>query len=207
MFVLILLVLTSTAFAQTVTCPHPVGHLDYCRDCGPCGEGVGDCDNDKQCETNLTCIQVTGTDVCEAKTKKTTLAWDANSPRDKVIGYKIYYGKQSRFDESLDPEAITTELVKKNCHDNQECIDSWYKYCTDPKDQMCDYDWFDYDTKIDVKNVLEYTITLPYGTYFFAATAYNKEKQESKFSEELTQVIEFSAPNAPLNFISIKVVK
>jgi hypothetical protein len=42
------------------------GHLDYCSDpdCGPCDKGEGDCDNDSECKSGLTCIQVTGTDVC-----------------------------------------------------------------------------------------------------------------------------------------------
>jgi hypothetical protein len=52
----------------TVTCQsdcrHPVGHLDYCRDCGPCAEGQGDCDSDSECQSGLNCAQVLGTDVC-----------------------------------------------------------------------------------------------------------------------------------------------
>ncbi len=143
--------------------------------------------------------------LAQEKTGQVTFAWDANDPKDEVIGYKIYYGKQSRFDENLDPEARTVELAKKNCGGNQECIDSWHNYCTDPKDQMCDYDWFDYDTKIDVENVLEYTITLPAGKYFFAATAYDKTL-ESKFSIELEHEIEFDAPGKPLNFKGMMVI-
>ncbi len=53
-------------------CPWPLGHAHYCRDCGPCGVGEGDCDNG-QCETGLTCAQNVGAnygfpaviDVCE----------------------------------------------------------------------------------------------------------------------------------------------
>ena len=36
----------------------PVGHLDYCRDSGPCAAGEGDCDNDSECQSGLTCVQV-----------------------------------------------------------------------------------------------------------------------------------------------------
>ena len=43
----------------------PVGHLDYCRDVGPCAEGEGDCDSDSECQSGLTCVQVTGTDTCQ----------------------------------------------------------------------------------------------------------------------------------------------
>ena len=50
------------------------GHADYCRDYGPCGEGVGDCDPG-QCATGLVCAADVGAryglpahyDVCEAR--------------------------------------------------------------------------------------------------------------------------------------------
>jgi heat shock protein HslJ/uncharacterized membrane protein len=32
-------------------CQLPVGHNDYCRDCRPCIEGQGDCDNDGECQS------------------------------------------------------------------------------------------------------------------------------------------------------------
>jgi hypothetical protein len=48
-----------------VCCPHPIGHLDYCRDCSPCAAGQGDCDNDSECQSGLTCVQVPGTDTCQ----------------------------------------------------------------------------------------------------------------------------------------------
>ena len=46
---------------------------DWCRDCGPCAEGEGDCDNDNECQTGLVCAQNVGAnygwpatrDVCE----------------------------------------------------------------------------------------------------------------------------------------------
>jgi hypothetical protein len=47
-------------------CPHPVGHLDYCRDCGPCAEGEGDCDNQRQCESGLICEEIPGVDTCQS---------------------------------------------------------------------------------------------------------------------------------------------
>jgi hypothetical protein len=39
---------------------------DWCRDCGPCSEGQGDCDNDGECQSGLTCAQVLGTDTYQA---------------------------------------------------------------------------------------------------------------------------------------------
>ena len=50
-------------------CPHNPGDYDYCRDCGPCEEGQGDCDSDNECENGRTCVQIAGeVDVCEAPT-------------------------------------------------------------------------------------------------------------------------------------------
>ena len=46
-------------------CSLPVGHLDYCRDCGPCQPNQGDCDSTSECAPGLVCAQVPGTDVCE----------------------------------------------------------------------------------------------------------------------------------------------
>jgi len=42
------------------TCPWPLGHPNYCRDCGPCGAGLGDCDGDAQCESGLSCVDDVG---------------------------------------------------------------------------------------------------------------------------------------------------
>jgi hypothetical protein len=55
------------AYEYTFGCSLPLGHIDYCRDCGPCAEGEGDCDNDDECENGLTCVpdlQVPSTDIC-----------------------------------------------------------------------------------------------------------------------------------------------
>ena len=30
----------------------------------PCGAGQGDCDNNSECQSGLTCVQVPGTDTC-----------------------------------------------------------------------------------------------------------------------------------------------
>jgi len=46
-------------------CNYSEGHNDYCRYCGPCEEGQGDCDSDSECEDGLFCDQVSGTDYCE----------------------------------------------------------------------------------------------------------------------------------------------
>ena len=56
---------TDTCQTSAPVCPYPLGHLDYCQECGPCAEGEGDCDNDGECQSGLTCAQVTGTDYCQ----------------------------------------------------------------------------------------------------------------------------------------------
>ena len=50
-----------------------VGHIDYCRDHGPCSAGQGDCDGNSECQSGLTCVDDVGAnygfhptyDVCE----------------------------------------------------------------------------------------------------------------------------------------------
>ena len=42
----------------------PNGHNDYCKKCGPCGFGEGDCDGDAQCRVGLTCVQNIGAKYC-----------------------------------------------------------------------------------------------------------------------------------------------
>ena len=58
--------------AATPQCNLPVGHKDYCAQCGPCGNGEGDCDSDSDCVAGTTCVHNVGatygfsggTDVC-----------------------------------------------------------------------------------------------------------------------------------------------
>ena len=42
------------------SCALPVGHPHYCRDCGPCSSGEGDCDRDADCRAGLSCIDNIG---------------------------------------------------------------------------------------------------------------------------------------------------
>lgn len=59
--------------ASSSGCSLPPGDYDYCVECGPCGEGEGDCEIG-QCAAGLTCVQDVGAsygwasnvDVCEA---------------------------------------------------------------------------------------------------------------------------------------------
>jgi len=44
------------------------GHLDYCRDCGPCEIGEGDCDSDSECVAGAVCAFQPGVDYCASNT-------------------------------------------------------------------------------------------------------------------------------------------
>ncbi len=55
-------------------CQQTLGSGRFCTECGPCGEGQGDCDNDAECQAGLTCTNnigaqfgfAPGVDVCQA---------------------------------------------------------------------------------------------------------------------------------------------
>lgn len=149
------------------------------------------------------------------------LAWDANTESD-LDGYKIYYGETSRFGP-IDPKPIIDAVVAEKCKDlvgtlYDECKDSWEQYCScnewnegkttcidipDPPDPLCTYQFFDYDGVVDVGDVTQYTLTgLKKGTkYFLGATAYDKDKNESKFSTELEHDV---APMSPPTDFNVK---
>jgi len=42
------------------SCGLPNGDYDFCRDCGPCGRGQGDCDDSSECKPGLTCVYDVG---------------------------------------------------------------------------------------------------------------------------------------------------
>ncbi len=54
-----------------------VGHVDYCKQQGPCRAGQGDCDGNNECRSGLTCVNDVGAnygwaaniDVCEASVR------------------------------------------------------------------------------------------------------------------------------------------
>ena len=56
----------ATGSGPTTMCAKPPqvaeqnGHVDYCRDSGPCGVGEGDCDGSSQCQSGLQCSQDVG---------------------------------------------------------------------------------------------------------------------------------------------------
>lgn len=128
-----------------------------------------------------------------------TVAWDANT-EENLQGYKIYYGRVSRFE--------TVGLIQAWCvaHEpkNEKCADEWEEICKDRP--ACHPMLFKYEKVIDVKNVTEYKINnlIPGVTYYLAATAYADPKvpnQESFFSIELTHFVGVEAPAEPEKLI------
>ncbi len=82
--------------------------------------------------------------------------------------------------------------------ENAKCLEEWEALCKDGS-RACHYMLFTYDTVVDVKNVTEFTLTgLDEGKlYYFAATAYDTDGNESLFSIELTHRFDFRAPADP----------
>ena len=68
-------------------CDLPPGHPAFCRDCGPCADGEGDCDRDSDCASGLICADnvgadfgfAPGIDVCTSLTS--TCPWPPGHPR------------------------------------------------------------------------------------------------------------------------------
>ncbi len=54
--------ITVTVNGSGPSCPWPLGHAHYCRDCGPCDAGEGDCDGNAQCADGLRCVNDVGAD-------------------------------------------------------------------------------------------------------------------------------------------------
>ena len=142
------------------------------------------------------------------KTGSVTVAWDANT-EENLQGYKIYYGRLSRF------ETIGAIQAWCTAHEpnNDKCVEEWETICknqnaygSETTDPACHQMLFDYEKVVEVKNVNEYTITgLIRGvTYYLAATAYadpGVPRQESLFSTELTHFVAVTAPAGPEKLI------
>lgn len=58
----------------------------------------------------------------------------------------------------------------------------------------------DYSKNVDVGNVVSYTLKdLPDGVFYFAATAYDNDGNESDFSDEISQTIDTISPGIVIN--------
>jgi len=125
------------------------------------------------------------------------LAWDANTESD-LAGSKIYYGIQSRSNitGAIETWCATNRHYKGQCED--QCKNYFKKICTynNKFDPACNYQLFEYEKIIDVKNVTMHTIRDldPGETYYFSATAYDTNHHESVFSIELQHNVSDGVP-------------
>ena len=84
---------------------------------------------------------------------------------------------------------------------NAKCMEEWEAICTDKTDLACHALLHGYDRIDDAGNVTRYTLEdLARGkTYYFAATAYDKDDNESYFSDELTHYVAHAKPGQPVD--------
>lgn len=111
-----------------------------------------------------------------------TFSWQANPSEDYVLGYRLYYGAESRFnsDGTLKPDFYYdyyldfTEFVR--CPGNSDGTG-----CDDLSDEDVQCEDLDGDTP-------SCTIYNLYGRLFFAMTAYNAQA-ESDYTQELSVLL------------------
>ena len=153
-------------------------------------------------------------------TGSVTLAWDANTEPD-LLGYKIHYSKATRMTTSYG-------YMQKWCDEHEptseKCLEEWQAICKDSDDQACHFMLYPYDTVIDVKlnpdgwnkdcgavydpfktECCEFTLrNIPNGNYFLAGTAYDKDGNESSYSEELYHTFGTENPDTIINLRRIE---
>jgi hypothetical protein len=83
----------ATTSSSPESCPVSPGHSDFCKLCGPCSDGGGDCDSDSECISGLICDQQPGTDFCRATPETDTN--NAEVPEESLIRriFRIFFGK------------------------------------------------------------------------------------------------------------------
>lgn len=92
LIVFLIVLFASVAYAA---CPLPVDHWDYCKECGPCSVGQGDCDTDDECAAGSFCdnmsadgTETPGLDVCASLNDP--LNTDLSCPSNQVMKVRIW---------------------------------------------------------------------------------------------------------------------
>ncbi len=90
-------------------CPWPLGDPRYCRDCGPCADGEGDCDGNVQCVAGLGCSQNVGADFGFAANIDVCTAPDSSCP------WPLGHGR-------LCTDCGPCAAGQGDCDSDQECV-------------------------------------------------------------------------------------
>ena len=112
--------------------------------------------------------------------KDITFKWNANPTSEDIVGYRLYYGKKSRFNSS---GTLKSNFQYDYCVDFAElvrCSGSNYSSCVDLGSAQLDCENLYSETpKCTLKNIQGYK--------YFSLTAYNNQ-DESGFTKELNLV-------------------
>ena len=114
--------------------------------------------------------------------EKVTFSWQANPPEDYVIGYRLYYGADSRFNSngtlktsfSYDYYIDFSDLTRCDASSNGASCEMLR-----PEELHCENLY---------ESVPTCTISDLYGQLFFSLTAYNAQA-ESSFTSELSLMV------------------
>ncbi len=114
-----------------------------------------------------------------ANTKSVTFQWQANPADEYVVGYRLYYGSQSRYndDGSLKENFSYTQFI--DFMDQVRCSGSDYSYCEALSTQDLQCENLYTGTPLCTVNGLS-------GTLYFTMTAYTNTAESSFTSELLT---------------------
>ncbi len=129
--------------------------------------------------------------VAQAKASSgATFRWVANPAHENIIGYKLYYGKKSRYDSAGNEKTNFKYDVCVNFYERKRCTGKNFSNCEklSSKELKC---------KGLSSNDPQCTLTNVNGGKYFSLTAYNAD-DESSFTREVTQTPVVTAAFIPL---------
>lgn len=130
---------------------------------------------------------ISGASVCAYGVEYASFSWHANPPEDNVIGYRLYYASESRFnlDQTLKSDFSYDYYI--DFVESKRCVDDG----TDADCQdLSDTDFQCFNLYGDTPLCTVYQLR---GMQFFAMTAYNAQA-ESDFTPELSVRFDGAGP-------------